>query len=149
LADGFIKWAENVEDLPDPNKFRRRWANQSKEEGIVKSVIKDTTPGAEAPTGAPTALAPGDGRGTLGQKGKAAPSKPPSTLTAASQDSAKRPADGDTEQRPSKAAKPEVSRQVPAPAAKAAGVKRPGDAVVVGGESEPPRRWARRAASTS
>jgi len=149
LADGFIKWAENVEDLPDPNKFRRRWASQSKEEGIVKSVIKDTTPGAQAsPESAPTALAPGDGRGALGQKGKAPPSKPPSTMAAPSQDTAKRTADGDAEQGPSKVAKPKA----PAPAAqaaKAAGVKRPGDAVVVGGESEPPRRWARRAASTS
>jgi len=149
LADGFIKWAENVEDLPDPNKFRRRWANQTKDEGLVKSVIKDNTPGAQAPEpeSAPTSLGPG--RGALGQKGKSAPAKPPEGTGGGRTippPNAKRATDGDTDQGPSKVAKAAPA----APPAKAAGgVKRSGDNVVVGGESEPPRRWARRAASNT
>merc|ERR1712085_82170 len=30
LAEGFLQWSERVEDLPDPNKYRRRWASDSK-----------------------------------------------------------------------------------------------------------------------
>uniref|UniRef100_A0A7S4SRI7 HEPN domain-containing protein n=1 Tax=Alexandrium monilatum TaxID=311494 RepID=A0A7S4SRI7_9DINO len=163
LAEGFLQWAERVEDLPDPNKFRRRWSSVS-----ASSTIKDTTPKdakeAEA-AAAPSASGP---RGTLGQKGKAAPAKPPATVAAASKegssgglglrrisstDSAsgglglKRMSSTDSTggQPASKAAKPGNAGGIAMPTPKApAGIKRPGDSVVVDGESEPPRRWSKR-----
>lgn len=147
LAEGFLQWAERVEDLPDPNKFRRRWSSTTGQE----TKIQDNTPkDQEAPPPSPAASPTGGQRGTLGQKGKAAPSRPPSTL-APPKDTLKRAnslgADSNTD-RPSKQAKPGAAGSSGGSVAdKAPTLKRPGDSVVVDGENEPPRRWSRRTSS--
>merc|ERR1712157_562458 len=68
LAEGFLQWAERVEDLPDPNKYRRRWASDS------KAIDVNDKPGEskksdDMPT--PSGPAPSVPTGSLGQRGKA------------------------------------------------------------------------------
>merc|ERR1712190_81991 len=63
LAEGFLQWAERVEDLPDPNKYRRRWASDS----IAKDVNEKN--GSKDTTAEETAASPAAPVGNLGQRG--------------------------------------------------------------------------------
>jgi len=137
LAEGFLQWAERVEDLPDPNKFRRRWSSTKEETKIKDTTPQDAAAAEASPSAAPSPAATPVPRGSLGQRGKAGLAKPPSSLapkdTLKRENSAAEPPD-----RAAKAAKPD------APTAKAPGLKRPADAVGAEVENEPPRRWSKR-----
>mmetsp|Transcript_29756 Transcript_29756/g.98660 ORF Transcript_29756/g.98660 Transcript_29756/m.98660 type:complete len:820 (+) Transcript_29756:8028-10487(+) len=43
LAEGFVEWAERVEDLPDPGKKRRSW-NQFQESKTIETPLPQSTP---------------------------------------------------------------------------------------------------------
>jgi len=124
LAEGFLQWSERVEDLPDPNKYRRRWASDTKAVDVNENPgdKKDDMP---APKGAPSASAP---TGSLGQRGKASAPKPPE----------KRPSADEPSEPAGKTSKTE---------APASGVKRSAEVVIEQAANEPPRRWSRKKAA--